>query len=70
MINKNGAFGAEKQKGILPMKKIFAILMTICLLAGALSITAFAAEETTDKLPDPAADVVIRVKARDKKTAE
>ena len=52
------------------MKKIFAILMTICLLAGALSITAFAAEETTDKLPDPAADVVIRVKARDKKTAE
>ena len=27
------------------MKKIFAILMTICLLAGALSITAFAADE-------------------------
>ena len=28
------------------MKKIFAILMTICVLAGALSITAFAADET------------------------
>ena len=27
------------------MKKIFAIFMTICLLAGALSITAFAADE-------------------------
>lgn len=27
------------------MKRIFAILMTICLLAGALSITAFAADE-------------------------
>ena len=36
------------------MKKIFAILMTICLLAGALSITAFAAEE-------PAEGVVMRV---------
>ena len=29
------------------MKKIFAILMTICLLAGALSITAFAAKSTS-----------------------
>ena len=29
------------------IKKIFAILMTICLMAGALSITAFAAEETS-----------------------
>ena len=45
------------------MKKIFAILMTICLLAGALSITAFAAEA-------PAEGVVIRVSAKDKKTAE
>ena len=41
------------------MKKIFAILMTICLLAGALSITAFAAEE----LPAPAEGTVIRVTA-------
>ena len=41
------------------MKKIFAILMTICLLAGALSITAFAADE----LPAPAEGTVIRVTA-------
>ena len=40
------------------MKKIFAILMTICLLVGALSITAFAAE--------PGSDVVIRVRAQKK----
>ena len=39
------------------MKKIFAILMTICLMVGALSITAFAAEE----LPAPAEGVVMRV---------
>ena len=45
------------------MKRIFAILMTICLLAAALSITAFAAEA-------PAEGVVIRVSATDKKTAE
>ena len=48
------------------MKKIFAILMTICLMVGALSITAFAAGETyksKDELPAPAADVVIRVTA-------
>ena len=38
------------------MKKIFAILMTICLLAGALSITAFAEEV-------PAEGVVLRVSA-------
>ena len=38
------------------MKKVFAILMTICMLAGALSITAFAAEE-------PAPGVVLRVSA-------
>ena len=36
------------------MKRIFAILMTICLLAGALSITAFAADE-------PATDYVMTV---------
>ena len=45
------------------MKRIFAILMTICLLAGALSITAFAAEA-------PAEGVVIRVSAKDKKTSK
>ena len=45
------------------MKKIFAILMTICLLVGALSITAFAAEETTDKLPAPAEGTLLRVTA-------
>ena len=39
------------------MKKIFAILMTICLLAGALSITAFAAEA-------PAEGVVLSVSAQ------
>ena len=37
-------------------------------MVGVFSISAFAAEETTDKLPDPAADVVLRVKAKDKKT--
>ena len=42
------------------MKKIFAILMAICLLAGALSITAFAAEEA---LPAPAEGTVLRVTA-------
>ena len=42
------------------MKKIFAILMTICLLTGALSITAFAAEET---LPKPAEGTLLRVTA-------
>lgn len=42
------------------MKRIFAILMTICLLAGALSITAFAAEET---LPEPAEGTLLRVTA-------
>ena len=41
------------------MKKIFAILMTICLMAGALSITAFA-EET---LPEPAEGTLLRVTA-------
>ena len=48
------------------MKKIFAILMTICLMASMLCVTAFAAKE----LPAPAKGVVIRVTARDKKTAE
>ena len=41
------------------MKKIFATLMTICLLVGALSITAFAAEE----LPAPAEGTLLRVTA-------
>ena len=44
MINKNGAFGAEKQKGNVPMKKIFAILMTVCLMVSMLCVSAFAAE--------------------------
>ena len=42
------------------MKKLFAILMAICLLAGALSITAFAAGTT---LPEPATGTVLRVTA-------
>ena len=42
------------------MKKIFAILMAICLIAGALCITAFAAEEA---LPAPAEGTVLRVTA-------
>ena len=57
--------------GRLIMKKIFAILMTVCLMVSVLSVsavTAFAADETADKLPDPAADVVLRVKAKDKKS--
>ena len=43
------------------MKKIFAILMTICLLAGALSITAFAVEVSAD---EPAAGTVLRISAQ------
>jgi hypothetical protein len=42
------------------MKKIFAILMTICLMASVLCITAFAAEET---LPEPAEGTLLRVTA-------
>ena len=42
------------------MKKIFVILMAICLMAGALSITAFAAEEA---LPEPAEGTLLRVTA-------
>ena len=43
------------------MKKIFAILMTICLLAGALSINAFAVETPAD---EPAAGTVLRISAQ------
>ena len=53
------------------MKKLFGIILAVCLMVSVLTVTAvtaFAAEETTDKLPDPAADVVLRVKAKDKKT--
>ena len=42
------------------MKKIFAILMTICLMASVLCITAFAAEET---LSEPAEGTLLRVTA-------
>ena len=41
------------------MKKIFAIMMTICLLASALCVSAFAADE----LPKPAEGTVLRVTA-------
>ena len=41
------------------MKKIFAILMTICLLASLLCVSAFAADE----LPEPAKGTVLRVTA-------
>jgi hypothetical protein len=47
----------KKQKGNLPMKKIFAIIMVICLLASTLCITAFAADDA------PAAGTVLRVSA-------
>ena len=52
------------------MKKILAIFMVLCLMVGVFSISAFAADTPTDELPAPASDVVIRVTARDKKTAE
>ena len=42
------------------MKKIFAVLMAICLMTSALCITAFAADEPTNK---PAAGTVLRVSA-------
>ena len=42
------------------MKKIFALLMTVCLLVGALCVAAFAAEAPQDA-PDP--DTVMRVSA-------
>ena len=44
------------------MKKIFAILMAICMMASLLCITAFAAEPA-DELPAPAAGTVMRVGA-------
>ena len=52
------------------MKKILAIFMVLCLMVGVFSISAFAADTPTNELPAPASDVVIRVTARDKKTAE
>ncbi len=42
------------------MKKIFAIIMTICMLASVLCVPAFAAEET---LPEPAEGTLLRVTA-------
>ena len=44
------------------MKKLFAIVLTICALASVLCVPAFAAE-SADKLPAPAAGVVLRVSA-------
>ena len=44
------------------MKKIFAILMAICMMASLLCISAFAAE-SANKLPAPAADTVLRISA-------
>ena len=44
------------------MKKIFAIMMTICLLASLLCVSAFAAEPA-DELPEPAEGTVLRVTA-------
>ena len=53
---KKVLLASENIEGKTPMKKIFAIMMTVCLLAGALSITAFAEEA-------PAPGVVLRVSA-------
>ena len=44
------------------MKKIFAIILTLCLMASAFCITSFAAE-ATDKLPEPAEGTLLRVTA-------
>ena len=44
------------------MKKIFAILVAICMMASLLCVSAFAAEPA-NKLPAPAAGVVLRVSA-------
>ena len=44
------------------MKKIFAILMAICMMASVLCVSAFAAE-SADKLPAPAAGTVLRITA-------
>ena len=45
------------------MKKILAIVLTICLLVSALCVPAFAADEPTD---EPAAGTVIRIAAQKK----
>ena len=44
------------------MKKIFAILVAICIMASLLCVSAFAAEPA-DKLPEPAAGTVLRITA-------
>ena len=44
------------------MKKIFALILTLCLMAGALCITAFAAEPANE-LPAPAEGTLLRVTA-------
>ena len=53
------------------MKKLFAILMAICMMASVLCVPAFAAEPA-DELPAPAADTVLRATAllKDGKTIE
>ena len=53
------------------MKKLFAILMAICMMASVLCVPAFAAD-TADELPAPAAGVVLRATAllKDGKTIE
>ena len=44
------------------MKKNFALILTLCLMAGALCITAFAAE-SANELPAPAEGTLLRVTA-------
>ena len=53
------------------MKKLFAILMAICMMASLLCVPAFAAEPA-DELPAPAAGTVLRATAllKDGKTIE
>ena len=46
------------------MKKIFAIIMTVCLMASMLCFTAFAADADTTN--EPAEGVVLRVRAQKK----
>ena len=44
------------------MKKFLAILLAVCMMVSLLCVPVFAAE-STDKLPAPAADVVLRITA-------